>query len=449
VELRKKVINTFLWSLLEFISSKFLRLASNLILTRLLFPDLFGLIAIIYVVISSVAMLTDIGVGPYLIQHKKDNSPDILNTAWTLQIIRGVVVWLVICALSICLYYYQSLGLLNANSVYSHEQLPLLIAIASCSMVISGFNSISIHSLSRELNVKRIIIITFVSRLISIISMLTIALYNPTIWVLISGALIYAFIYMIASHVFLPSTHIKRLMLDRKIVSQILHFGKWVFVSTMMTLAVMNGDRIILSGFVNSELLGFYAIAFLFIDAAKGLFSTINQRVWFPLLSTVKRGEQGKLQEVYYRIRLYQDMISYTLVGVLFVVAPLIIGVLYDERYSEVGYIFSILSLSVTAVGLTTIESIFISLGLSKYTSFINVSRAIFLWVGLYFVIDLMGFTAALWYISLVHILSIPIALFLLKKCHILVWYKEFWTLPFLFVGYLLGTLLSALFLSI
>jgi len=439
MELRKKVINTFFWSLLEFVSSKLLRLISNLILTRLLFPDLFGLIAIIYVVISTIVMLTDIGVGPYLIQNKKDNSAAVLNTAWTLQIIRGVVVWLVLCVLSSLLYYFQSLGFLSNASVYSHEDLPLLIVVASLSMVISGFNSISIHSLSRDLNVRRIITITFVSRLFSITSMLSIALYYPSIWVLIAGALIYSFLYMSASHVFLPSDHKKRLMLDKEVVNQIIHFGKWVFLSTMMTLAIMNGDRIILSGFISSELLGLYAIAFLFIDAAKGLFSTINQRVWFPLLSNIKREDKGKVKAAYYKIRLYQDMTAYIVAGVLFVIAPLIIEILYDERYSDAGYIFSILSLSISSAGLTTIESIFISLGLSKYTSIINFSRAVFLWGGLYLVMDLVGFTSALWYIALVHFMSIPIALLLLSRCNILVWYKEFWTLPFLGIGYLLG----------
>ena len=41
-----------------------LRLASNLILTRLLFPEAFGLMALVSVVLVGLAMFSDVGIGP-------------------------------------------------------------------------------------------------------------------------------------------------------------------------------------------------------------------------------------------------------------------------------------------------------------------------------------------------------------------------------------------------
>jgi O-antigen/teichoic acid export membrane protein len=73
---------------------------SSLILARLLFPEAFGLMALVNVFMQGLEMLSDIGLGPSIIQNKRGTEPKFLRTAWTLQILRGLVLWLVSCALA-------------------------------------------------------------------------------------------------------------------------------------------------------------------------------------------------------------------------------------------------------------------------------------------------------------------------------------------------------------
>ena len=80
--------------------SQVLRLASNLVLTRLLFPEAFGVMAMVSVFLMGLAMFSDVGVGPAIMQSKRGDDRDFLDTAWTIQIIRGVSLWLVACALT-------------------------------------------------------------------------------------------------------------------------------------------------------------------------------------------------------------------------------------------------------------------------------------------------------------------------------------------------------------
>ena len=54
-----------------------LRLASNLILTRILFPEAFGLMALVQVVLASLSMLSDLGIFSAIVQNKRG---DDLNT---------------------------------------------------------------------------------------------------------------------------------------------------------------------------------------------------------------------------------------------------------------------------------------------------------------------------------------------------------------------------------
>ena len=81
----------FAWTTLGFAGSQALRLISNLALTRLLDPEHFGLMAIVTVLLIGLAMFSDIGLGPSVVRSQKTKDERFLNTAWTMQIIRGAV----------------------------------------------------------------------------------------------------------------------------------------------------------------------------------------------------------------------------------------------------------------------------------------------------------------------------------------------------------------------
>ncbi|GAB1360936.1 hypothetical protein MASR1M32_01720 [Rhodobacter sp.] len=66
-----------------------LRLASNLILTRLLFPEAFGLMALVSVVLVGLQMFSDTGIGPAISRSPRGDEPAFLDTAWTVNVARG------------------------------------------------------------------------------------------------------------------------------------------------------------------------------------------------------------------------------------------------------------------------------------------------------------------------------------------------------------------------
>src|SRR5690554_1654660 len=78
-------------------TAQLLRLASNVILAKLLFPEAFGLMVLVAIFMQGIAMFSDIGILPSIIQNKRGDDPAFLNTAWTIQVIRGVLIWIVAC----------------------------------------------------------------------------------------------------------------------------------------------------------------------------------------------------------------------------------------------------------------------------------------------------------------------------------------------------------------
>ena len=87
-------------TVLGFGASQAIRLASNLILTRLLFPEAFGMMAIVGVFLIGLAMFSDVGVGPSIMGSARGDEPDFLDTAWTIQIARGLILLVIALALA-------------------------------------------------------------------------------------------------------------------------------------------------------------------------------------------------------------------------------------------------------------------------------------------------------------------------------------------------------------
>ncbi|MCU0668076.1 MAG: oligosaccharide flippase family protein, partial [Myxococcota bacterium] len=78
-----------------------LRLVGNLVLSYLLFPEAFGLMLIVNTVLLGLQILSDLGLQPAIIRHPRGDDPDFVNTAWTVGVIRGAVLFAIGLALAI------------------------------------------------------------------------------------------------------------------------------------------------------------------------------------------------------------------------------------------------------------------------------------------------------------------------------------------------------------
>ena len=87
--LKKQAVRGTIWTVFGYGSSQVLRFGGNLILTRLLVPDLFGLMALVQIFIRGLSLFSDIGIRPSIIRSDRGDDPIFLNTAWTIQVIRG------------------------------------------------------------------------------------------------------------------------------------------------------------------------------------------------------------------------------------------------------------------------------------------------------------------------------------------------------------------------
>lgn len=206
-----------IWVVLIFGFSQLLKLGSNLILTRLLEPQVFGVMAVVTVVIFGVTMFTDLGLWAFVVRHKTSDNPHMLNVIWTLQVLRGWVMFFFI-TLMVIIFAIASKKISNYfHGVYADSRLPVLILVASISLVIGGYKSMISPLMHLKFELRKIELIELFSQTTSVIAMLVWVWLYPTIWAILTAAVTSTSISAIFSYYFFPLRH--KVVWDKAIAS--------------------------------------------------------------------------------------------------------------------------------------------------------------------------------------------------------------------------------------
>ncbi|MBK6688211.1 MAG: oligosaccharide flippase family protein [Deltaproteobacteria bacterium] len=322
------------YSLLGQVISQLLRLVSNVILTRLLFPEAFGLMAVVYTWQAGLEMLSDIGVQPSIIQHARGDEPAFLNTAWSVQALRGTFLFLAGMAIAYPVAQF-----------YEEPQLFSLIAVASAGAFTNGLISTKLASLYRHIQLGRVLVINVASQVASIILMVSLAYTFHTIWALVLGALLSSVVTLLLSHLFIPGPN-NRPAWDREALQSLLHFGKWIFVSTMLTFAAQKFDVLVLAKLIPMKRLGIYSIGNMLANLPIVVGGQVVGTVLMPALAKSYRESHQAL------VQSYRSAKRVILLAHAFVTLGLVMGaptffLLYDARYHDAGWIVQLLMCSI------------------------------------------------------------------------------------------------------
>ncbi len=324
-----------------------LRLVSNLVLARLLAPEAFGIMALVSVVLVGMVMFSDVGVSASISQSKRGDDPAFLDTAFTIHAFRGAMLWLVTCALAWPL-----------ARLYDAPELLELLPVAGLTLFIAGFNPTRIDTANRHLLLGRVTLLDLIAQVIGMIAMVGLAFEIRSVWALVIGAIIGAFAKLFLTWFYLPGPR-NRFQWDRAAGSELIHFGKWIFMSTACGFLLSQGDKAIFGHFLGKEELGIYNIGFFLASFPLMLARSVNSRIMIPLYRdhhpTNSAQDFAKLR----KLRFALTGGTLVLLGLLAVVGVPLVGLLYDARYTMAGMILVVVACvqMVEAVGMTYDQS--------------------------------------------------------------------------------------------
>jgi O-antigen/teichoic acid export membrane protein len=364
-------------------------LATNVALARLLAPELFGIMLIVNTLRTGIELLSDLGIGQNIVSNKNAEDPSFYNTAFTLQVVRGTILGLVCIALSNYL-----------SALFDKPVLESILPIAAISFFLAGLESTCRFILQKRISLERLGRFEISMALVSLVAHLTLAWITPTIWALIIGGLISAAIATIGTHFLLPGVK-NRFSWNRVYVWEIVHFGKWVFLSSILYFAALNVDRLYLAKLLPLAALGVYGIARSFSDMLTQFVTKFGNLIIFPLVAASSHeGEQ--LRKRLARSRLKLVMASSAGVALFATFSHMLITLLYDERYHEAAQLLPILSVGVWFAILSTLgESILLGLAKPIYSAASHGLKLGVLVAGLAFLLPRFGLMGAVYSIAL------------------------------------------------
>jgi O-antigen/teichoic acid export membrane protein len=444
ITLRQRVLKAGLWSLAGFASNMLIRFGSNLLMTRLLVPEMFGLMAIGTTIMMGLAMFSDLGLKQFVVQNHRGSESSYLNTAWVIQIFRGVLLWLLALCLSLIIMVAGRIGLFPGVSVYASPDLPPVVAALSFSAVIGGLTSTKLFEANRGLSLGLITRIEIVAQIVGLVCMVAWVSIDRSVWALVAGSNSSAFARAGLSHVWLPGVG-NRWEWDKSAAQDILRLGKWIFLTSILGFLVNSGDQLLLAGFVDSATLGLYVIASLYVSSVDGILSKLMGDVSLPALSEVVRERPADLKQSYYRFHRIIAAISYFSSGVLMAFGQSLIGFLYDNRYESSGWILQVLAAVLLTIPFRLATQSFLALGRPELQSHVVLVRLIslimFTPIGFHF----FGLTGGLCGIVFSHFSYIPLIISYNWKNKLFDLRKELYLLILAPAGLAVGTLLSTI----
>lgn len=436
--LKRRTVISSLWTVFSQASSQILRLISNLIMTRLLMPEMFGLMAIAQMLYFGLSLLSDVGLQQNLIQSKRSDDVRFVNSIWTAQIIRGIVVWCLGILTAVIVFFLAYFNVFPSQSVYADNQLPWLIVGSTANAFLTGFNSTRIAEKSRQLSLGRASFIPIISQFAGILVMILWAKLSPTVWALVVGSLIASSVNVLLSHTLIDGTP-NHFLFDRNELREIYHFGKWMLLTSLMGFLANNADKIVLGALVDSTTLGVYSIAFLLMNSIKELLTRLIGSVVFPAMSEVYRNRPNDAKAIYYRFRQKFDILCFFLVGLLWALAPIIVNILYDQRYKQAGVMLSILAISLLDVRYYIADQCYIAQGKPKWLTPLIGLHVIAVFMLTPWFYSVWGISGAVWAIAISGFARVPVVYYLKRRSGLLDFSKEFIYVPSIIVGYFVG----------
>ncbi|MCA9537089.1 MAG: oligosaccharide flippase family protein [Myxococcales bacterium] len=318
------------WVVMGYGGAQLIRLLGNLILTRLLFEEAFGVMALMSTVLQGLELFSDVGIGPSLIQNEREDDA-FVNTAWTLQVGRGLCIWGVACALA-----------LPFAAFYEEPQLAWLLPIVSATALLAGFNSTKLFTLNRQLDVRRIEISLIVAQVAGLGTMVIWALVDRSVLALVAGALVTTGVRMLLSHTYLPGIR-NRLRWERPAAKELVRFGRWIFVSTLLTFLAGQADRLVFGRLVPLDRLGVYYIGVVIATIPSEALSRLSMQIIFPVYARI-RERDGNFRAVFESIRTPLMVLAGWAFAGLIAGGPTAVDLLYDDRYLEAGWAVQILA---------------------------------------------------------------------------------------------------------
>lgn len=321
----------FKWVAILQFSQQILILIVNLILARILGPSDFGLVALVTVTTGLLLTIVDLGFNAAIIQ-KNEITEHQLSTAFFLNLIMGLLLCLLLASSSVSLARF-----------FQKEAMGPMLQFFSVVLIIRAFISVQMAICDRNMDFKKITLISVFALIIGTICKLVLAVKGIGAWSIIYGEFLNQIVLVITLWSF--STWRPSLQLvNKKSFSELFAFGSNIMLSNFIGSLSGKIDVMMIGKLVSSSQLGIYSMAFNISAIFPQQINAVVQRVMFPSFSRMQ-ADNDLLGNAYCKLTKYLSIIGTPALVGMMMVAPEFVNLVLSPQWANAIPILQILCL--------------------------------------------------------------------------------------------------------
>lgn len=352
-----------IWSGIGRIGTVGITFISNLVLARLLMPDDFGCIGMLYVFIAISGIFINGGLGQALIQKKEPTHLD-YTTVFYWNLVMSVIFYIIL--------------FFSAPAIARFYNIPLLkdvLRVQSLVLFIQSFAIVQSNQLQKQLRFKELSTRNVLSAAAGMVIAIVMALSGFGVWSLVASALVSALTSVIL--LWKMSSWRPTLEFSFQSLKELFNFGGLMLLSSLVETVYTNLQSLIIGKMYSAKNLGYFTQAKKLEEVPTNSLSAIVNEVSFPVFSALQDNKKKLRAGVRKNVKAI-TYLNFPLMVLLMVIAQPLITLLYGEKWMSSAPYFQILCVSSMIYTLNTLNTNVIkSLGKSGIYFIVQFSKRI------------------------------------------------------------------------
>ena len=328
--LKKQAISGVIWTFTQQFSVQIINFIVQVILARLLLPEMFGLIAMINIFISIGQMLMDGGMTTSLIRTKNPDNSD-YSTVFTTNLLVSIVIYLLIFV-----------GSPLISDFYGQPILTDLVRLFAFSFVINAFVAVHVAKLTKEMNFKKQMTFQIPATMIGAATGITLAVFGFGVWSLVWLNL--AQVMALSLQYWLFSDWRPSFSINKNKLKYHFNFGYKMTLSGLLDRIYNNAYNIVIGKFFSPAQVGFFYQAESMRLFPVNQISSVMGKVTYPLFANLETDKE--LKNAYKKTMKLVLSIAIPMMLVLILVAEDLFLLVFGEKWMPAVPYFQILAIA-------------------------------------------------------------------------------------------------------
>lgn len=376
--MKKEIINSFVWRLLERFGAHGITFIVSLILARLLDPKTYGLVALVTVITSILQVFVESGLGTALIQKKDADDID-FSTVFYVNITTGILLY-------VLLFFAAPM----VAHVYKQEDLLPVIRVIGLIVIIAGAKNVQQAYVSRTLQFKMFFYATLVGTAGAGIIGVFLAYKGYGVWALVAQYLFNILLDTIMLWIIVPWRPKALFSLER--LKGLYSYGWKLLVSALLEQIWTQCRQLIIGLKYTTNDLAYYNKGLEFPQYATAAINGSIDSVLLPVMSKKQDNKEAVRNMTRMAIKLTSYLMWPAMMGLAVCAVPIISLLVTDKWLFSVPYLrifcitygfYPIHTANLNAIRALGRSDIFLKLEIvKKIVSFIIIISS--MWFGVY-----------------------------------------------------------------